>query len=126
MWHQKTEVNLKSKFFSLLNLRTAFFYSEEIFYQILVFDFGNFGKIEYDPPLSLKELAVLGLKCTDETSIEDAADTLVEVIINKSDCLKSYYNLTIEDGKLYSLPLLIGKREVKIQVDVIAQCLFFA
>lgn len=98
------------------HLKISFFHSEEIFYQILIFDFGNFGKIEYDPPLPLQELLVLAVSQLSETelaaennSIEEMAESFAQVATTRSDMLKEYYNLIIEDGKLYSLPLLIGR-----------------
>lgn len=69
----------------------------------------------YDPPLPLRELAILALKSVesgwkpDDGPIEDLADHLVDILTKGADALKSYYNLVIEDGKLCSLPLLIGK-----------------
>ncbi|KAG4076543.1 hypothetical protein HA402_011359 [Bradysia odoriphaga] len=94
--------------------------SEEIFYQILIFDFGNFGKIEYDPPLPLRDLIILALRQvqleleSDDNVMEVMAESLLQTIMIKADALKSYYNLIIEDGKLYSLPLLIGKANVEV------------
>lgn len=88
-------------------------FSEEIFYQILIFDFGNFGKIVYDPPLSIRELATLALKkCVeyrDGPIDEKVVENVVQTLTDQSGMLKHYYNLVIEDEMLYSLPLLIGK-----------------
>lgn len=93
-----------------------FRFSEEIFYQILLFDFGNFGKIVFDPPLSLRELLTLALEsdqsgwtAEDDGPIENLVENAVEKLTDKSDVLKEYYNLIIDDEMLMSLPLLIGK-----------------
>lgn len=63
----------------------------------------------------MRELAILALKSVesgwtpDDGPIDDLAEHLVDVLTANSGILKSYYNLVIEDGKLLSLPLLIGK-----------------
>ncbi|KAJ6645375.1 DNA mismatch repair protein Mlh1 [Pseudolycoriella hygida] len=91
--------------------------SEEIFYQILIFDFENFGKIIFDPPLSVRDLAILALKSEQSSwtpkdgPIDDLATKVVDVLTQQSGPLKHYYNLVIKDGMLHSLPLLLEKHK---------------
>lgn len=117
MRHTKAEVRIREKInfdCKIFQQHSIPFFSEEIFYQILIFDFGNFGKIMYDPPLPIRELAILALKSVEsewtpeDGPIEDLADNVVRILTEWSGLLKDYYSLTIEDGKLCSLPLLIG------------------
>lgn len=95
----------------------GFFFSEEIFYQILLYDFENFGQIKVDPPLSIRELALLALNDTEESGWtpedgpkDELADTVRDVLVQKSQILIEYYNMKIsDDGMLHSLPILLGK-----------------
>lgn len=44
-----------------LYLANAIKLSEEVFYQLMLRDFGNFGSIRLDPPASIRELATIAL-----------------------------------------------------------------
>lgn len=79
-----------------------------------MFDFQNFGEIVFEPPLSIRDLATAALQCKqsgwtpEDGPIEDLVESVSTILTSKSEMLKKYYNLVIEDDKLMSLPLLIG------------------
>ncbi|KAK9480949.1 histidine kinase-like ATPase [Lipomyces japonicus] len=83
----------------------------ELFYQIGLSDFGNFGVIKLNPPmpiLSLLEIAVIDddtdLAPDQRTIIRDIKDQLVEM----RDMLVEYFSMEIsEQGDLISIPLLM-------------------
>lgn len=96
---------------------TEFFfpYSEELFYQLLLYDFENFGEIVLNPPLSIKELAILALEseesgwCPDDGDKEELAHNVQEILLEKASLLREYYKLKISsDGYIQTLPLLLG------------------
>lgn len=85
--------------------------SEEIFYQLAIRDFGNFGAIKLEPPPSIRELCLLALNAPDstwteadgsmvrrkdfvpvhdlinDTFQEDVADFVTETLMEKSEML---------------------------------------
>lgn len=90
--------------------------SEELFYQMLLYDFENFNQIQLDTALSIKELAVLALNdeesgwCEEDGPIDELAESVRDTLIQKSPILKEYYGFNISsDGYLHSLPLIFGK-----------------
>nr|XP_056713622.1 DNA mismatch repair protein Mlh1 [Euleptes europaea] len=88
--------------------------SQEMFYQILVYDFGNFGILRLSEPAPLYDLAILALENAESGWTEEdgpkegLAEYIVEFLTKKSEMLKDYFSLEIdEDGNLTGLPLLI-------------------
>ncbi|KAJ6661963.1 hypothetical protein lerEdw1_012810 [Lerista edwardsae] len=88
--------------------------SEEMFYQVLIYDFGNFGVLRLSEPAPLYDLAMLALEndesgWTDEDGPKEGlAEYIVQFLTNKSEMLKDYFSLEIdEEGNLTGLPLLI-------------------
>lgn len=89
--------------------------ANEYFYQLGLTDFGNFGCIRLNPPLSLQEL--LEIAATHErTHSADADDvdwhevvTLVmQQLVSSRDMLGEYFSLDVSaEGELLSLPLLM-------------------
>ncbi|XP_052873413.1 DNA mismatch repair protein Mlh1 [Anopheles cruzii] len=86
----------------------------ELFYQLLVFNFGNFERLTLSEPLELRRLALLGLadpECghTEEDGpVKELADRIVEILVEKATLLKEYFNLSIRsDGYLEALPVLL-------------------
>jgi len=88
----------------------------EYFYQVGLTDFGNFGTIRLDPPLSLS--ALLDIGAGEEAQSTDANDEELDwpaaaaavhaALLSRRDMLAEYFRLEIsEDGFLLSLPLLI-------------------
>ncbi|XP_030061396.1 DNA mismatch repair protein Mlh1 [Microcaecilia unicolor] len=88
--------------------------SQELFYQILIYDFGNFGVLRLSEPAPLYDLAILALDSPESGwSEEDGpkeglAEYIVQFLQKKVEMLKDYFSLEIdEEGNLTGLPLLI-------------------
>lgn len=92
--------------------------SFELFYQIGLADFGNFGRIEFDPPLSLSELLTAAVEAEKthhaddaeaaEIDWDEARSTVYSLIVSKREILSHYFSLDItEDGMVTGMPLLL-------------------
>ncbi|XP_067147394.1 DNA mismatch repair protein Mlh1 isoform X2 [Apteryx mantelli] len=88
--------------------------SQELFYQILIYDFANFGVLRLSEPAPLFELAMLALEdpesgwTEEDGPKEGLAEYIVEFLKKKTEMLKDYFSLEIdEEGNLTGLPLLI-------------------
>lgn len=89
---------------------------EELFYQILLFEFGNFGVIRFSSPISIKELAMCYLDSEESEWIEtdgpkdDLAKQMTDHFIEKKEMLDDYFSIEVDlDGNLCTLPLIIDK-----------------
>ncbi|XP_072455008.1 DNA mismatch repair protein Mlh1 isoform X2 [Notamacropus eugenii] len=88
--------------------------SEELFYQILIYDFANFGVLRLSEPAPLYDLAMLALDhpesgwTEEDGPKEGLAEYIVEFLKKKAEMLADYFSLEIdEEGNLIGLPLLI-------------------
>ncbi|XP_078396223.1 DNA mismatch repair protein Mlh1 [Cetorhinus maximus] len=88
--------------------------SQELFYQILIYDFGNFGVLKLSSPAPLYELAMLALDSPESGWTEEdgpkegLAEYIVDFLKTKSEMLQDYFSLGIdEEGNLIGLPLLL-------------------
>ncbi|XP_043838029.1 DNA mismatch repair protein Mlh1 [Dromiciops gliroides] len=88
--------------------------SEELFYQILIYDFANFGVLRLSEPAPLYDLAMLALDhpesgwTEEDGPKEGLAEYIVEFLKKKAEMLADYFSLEIdEEGNLTGLPLLI-------------------
>jgi len=89
--------------------------SNEYFYQVGLTDFGNFGTIKFDPPLSVRELVELAARQEKENGgTEDGVEwdevpELVErQLIERRDMLAEYFSLDVSpSGTLLGIPLLL-------------------
>ncbi|KAA0718271.1 DNA mismatch repair protein [Triplophysa tibetana] len=88
--------------------------SQELFYQILIYDFGNFGVLRLSNPAPLYDLAMLALESEEsgwteeDGSKEGLAQYIVDFLKQKSEMLEEYFSLEIDDeGKLVGLPMLL-------------------
>ncbi|KFB53916.1 AGAP012192-PA-like protein [Anopheles sinensis] len=86
----------------------------ELFYQLMVFNFGNFDRLTLSEPLELRRLALQALAdpesgyTEEDGSVDELADRIVEILVEKSPLLREYYNLSIrKDGFLESLPIVL-------------------
>ncbi|KAG5513870.1 hypothetical protein PMAC_000492 [Pneumocystis sp. 'macacae'] len=85
------------------------FLSFELFYQIGLAGFANFGTIKLEPELSLVEL----LEILPESMVHDSAFlknlmNVSKIIVDFRQMLYEYFSFGISsDGKIYSLPLLL-------------------
>ncbi|XP_011496645.1 PREDICTED: DNA mismatch repair protein Mlh1 [Ceratosolen solmsi marchali] len=88
--------------------------AEELFYEIMLYDFANYGVIKFSEPLLIQDLAILGLECEEagwSESIGDKKDLAMrvqELLLEKSDMLRQYFSICIDKkGYLKSLPILL-------------------
>ncbi|GCB61301.1 hypothetical protein scyTo_0009310, partial [Scyliorhinus torazame] len=88
--------------------------SQELFYQIFIYDFGNFGVLRLSSPAPLYELAMLALDSPESGWTEEdgpkegLAEYIVDFLKTKSEMLQDYFSLGIdEEGNLTGLPLLL-------------------
>ncbi|XP_008588116.1 PREDICTED: DNA mismatch repair protein Mlh1 isoform X2 [Galeopterus variegatus] len=88
--------------------------SEELFYQILIYDFANFGVLRLSEPAPLFDLAMLALDSPESGWTEEdgpkegLAEYIVEFLKKKAEMLADYFSLEIDEkGNLIGLPLLI-------------------
>ena len=88
--------------------------SNEYFYQLGLTDFGNFGAIRFDPPLSIPDLIGIGVqyeqteKPDDEVEWDEVADVVTKQLISRREMLAEYFSFEItEEGGLISIPLLL-------------------
>ncbi|KAF2148977.1 DNA mismatch repair protein MutL [Myriangium duriaei CBS 260.36] len=92
----------------------------EYFYQLGLADFGNFGSIKLDPPLSLQQLLEIGAEqeAASMTGEEHeryasfdwngAVTKVHDQLVGRREMLSEYFSLEIsEDGMLESLPLMV-------------------
>ncbi|XP_029376653.1 DNA mismatch repair protein Mlh1 isoform X1 [Echeneis naucrates] len=90
--------------------------SQELFYQILVYDFGNFGVMRLSTPAPLYDLAMLALDCEESGWTEEdgpkegLAQYIVDFLKKKAEMLEDYFSMEIDqEGNLTGLPLLLDK-----------------
>ncbi|XP_069989934.1 DNA mismatch repair protein Mlh1 [Penaeus vannamei] len=88
--------------------------SEELFYQILLTDFSNFGALRLSKPACIYELAMMALELEDsgwseaDGPKEELASYIVSLLKSKALMLDDYFSLQIdEDGKIITLPYLL-------------------
>ncbi|XP_051468798.1 DNA mismatch repair protein Mlh1 isoform X3 [Apus apus] len=76
--------------------------SQELFYQILIYDFANFGVLRLSEPAPLYELSMLALEdpesgwTEEDGPKEELAEYIVEFLKKKTDMLKDYFSLEID------------------------------
>ncbi|KAM3605726.1 uncharacterized protein V6R79_003716 [Siganus canaliculatus] len=90
--------------------------SQELFYQILIYDFGNFGVLRLSTPAPLYDLAMLALDSegsgwTEEDGPKEGlAQYIVDFLKKKAEMLEDYFSVEIDqEGNLTGLPLLLDK-----------------
>ena len=88
----------------------------EYFYQLGLTDFGNFGTIKFDPPLSVNHLIEIGvryergLERAEDKDVpwDEVPDLVTNQLIGRRAMLAEYFNFDInEQGELVNLPLLL-------------------
>ncbi|XP_054268512.1 DNA mismatch repair protein Mlh1 [Macrosteles quadrilineatus] len=88
--------------------------AEEMFYQIMLYEFANFGVIKFKEPLPLQELCQLALDSPqagwepshgDKSQLASEAATLLS---SRSDMLQDYFSLDINsNAALCAIPMLL-------------------
>uniref|UniRef100_A0AAX7SPX0 DNA mismatch repair protein S5 domain-containing protein n=1 Tax=Astatotilapia calliptera TaxID=8154 RepID=A0AAX7SPX0_ASTCA len=88
--------------------------SQELFYQILIYDFGNFGVLRLSTPAPLYDLAMLALESEESGWTEEdgpkegLAQYIVDFLKKKAEMLEDYFSMEIDqEGNLLGLPLLL-------------------
>jgi DNA mismatch repair protein MLH1 len=92
--------------------------SNEYFYQVGLTNFGNFGVIRFNPPLSLRELLKMAAEHEkaasssaseeDDFEIEEVVEIVSAQLIARREMLLEYFSFEIsEEGDIISIPLLL-------------------
>lgn len=93
----------------------------ELFYQIGLNDFGNFGVIRFCPPLDLRQLLKMAFQHergqygdnedkvdNDDPDADEAVEAVATQLIERRQMLQEYFSLEVTPtGELLSIPLLI-------------------
>ncbi|XP_018358636.1 PREDICTED: DNA mismatch repair protein Mlh1 [Trachymyrmex cornetzi] len=90
--------------------------TEELFYEIMLYDFANFGIIKFSERISLFDLAMIALD-SEETGWteedgpkEELAARVKELLLEKADMMNEYFSIVMDKvGNLRSLPILLDK-----------------
>ena len=95
----------------LANITTL---SKELFYQIILFKFGNFDFLRLSESAPIYDLAQLALDCEEsgwtegDGSKDELATYIVKLLKEKKAMMLDYFSLEIDsDGNLLTLPLLL-------------------
>ncbi|KAF9934399.1 DNA mismatch repair protein [Linnemannia zychae] len=93
--------------------------SEELFYQICLRDFSNFGYIRLSSPVSIKQMVLMALDDEQELMEKDEwpeelkpkdeiAHTVASALVARREMLKEYFSICItENGELSAIPMMI-------------------
>ncbi|XP_045596501.1 DNA mismatch repair protein Mlh1 [Procambarus clarkii] len=88
--------------------------SEELFYQIMLNEFGNFGILKLSSPASIYELAMIAFDMEEsgwteaDGTKEDLASYIRTLLLSKASMLDDYFSLQVDDeGNLCTLPYLL-------------------
>lgn len=89
---------------------------EELFYEIMLYDFANFGVIKFSERISLFDLAMIALDSgetgwTEEDGPKDElAARVKELLLEKADMMNEYFSIVMDKvGNLRSLPVILDK-----------------
>ncbi|KAL5036418.1 DNA mismatch repair protein Mlh1 [Batrachochytrium dendrobatidis] len=119
LFHEHTFVGCVNDTLALIQHHTKLYLinyqeiSRELFYQLVLRGFSNFGSIHLDTPLSLTELALIALDegdCWDDSMLSksDIAANVADTLCLQREMLQEYFSIGISlDGCLVSLPVLM-------------------
>ncbi|XP_070498450.1 DNA mismatch repair protein Mlh1 isoform X2 [Chironomus tepperi] len=85
----------------------------ELFYQLSLKYFENFDVFEFEDPLDIKELAMIGFnleECSwneDDGPKEELSKQVESILLEHKEMLQEYFSITITDKGLQSLPIII-------------------
>ncbi|XP_026476926.1 DNA mismatch repair protein Mlh1 isoform X2 [Ctenocephalides felis] len=86
---------------------------ESLIYEMILYDFGNLGMLSLTNSVSIKELALLALdspECgwtEEDGDKQDLASKVEYLLTEKSPMLSEYFSLTIENGHIKTLPMIL-------------------
>ncbi|KAJ3008170.1 DNA mismatch repair protein [Thoreauomyces humboldtii] len=89
--------------------------TRELFYQLALLGFSNFGTITLAEPVSVRELVLLALEAQDMEawgddmmSPEDIAEQCARLLVDRREMLQEYFSLTVTaTGQLTGLPVML-------------------
>ncbi|KAG8192978.1 hypothetical protein JTE90_028099 [Oedothorax gibbosus] len=88
--------------------------SKELFYQLMLKDFGNFGALRLSTPAPIFDLALIALDSEDsgwtvaDGPKEELAKYVTQLLKSKAAMLDEYFSMEVdEEGNLLTLPLLL-------------------
>lgn len=85
--------------------------SGELFYQIALTDFENFGTIALETPLDIRAVVKIAADAEQELSGHDlssAPERICDLLVNRRAMLHEYFSMDVsEDGRIETLPLLM-------------------
>ena len=88
---------------------------QQLFYQFFLYNFQNFGAIQFKDGLAIDKLAVVALDLPaagwtpEDGNKTELAQKVMEILVDKADMLREYFSMDIDEcGLLKSLPLLLG------------------
>jgi DNA mismatch repair protein MLH1 len=86
----------------------------EYFYQVGLTDFGNFGAINFSPPLDIQSIIRIAAEQEKKSNpdadleVEEVAERVATQLTKRRDMLLEYFTMSIsEDGQLESIPILM-------------------
>ncbi|XP_022168581.1 DNA mismatch repair protein Mlh1 [Myzus persicae] len=88
---------------------------QEMFYQIMMYEFGNFGVIQFSNALSIYELIMIALELSEsgyqgseDKPKEELARDATEILTSRASMLNDYFSIEIDtDANILSIPLLL-------------------
>lgn len=90
--------------------------AEELFYEIALYDFANYGVLKFTEKLPLIKLALIGLELDEAGWTEEdgpkqtLAEGIQDLLMEKAEILKEYFSIVIDKhGNLKTLPVLLEK-----------------
>ncbi|KAG8972735.1 DNA mismatch repair protein, partial [Tulasnella sp. 427] len=83
--------------------------AEEMFYQLGVRQFGNFGRIKLEPPPPLPHLIRLAVEAEEERLIVPYTQTITKLILERAELLDEYFSIKVnqQTGEVEALPCLL-------------------
>ncbi|KAK7109836.1 hypothetical protein V1264_013814 [Littorina saxatilis] len=90
--------------------------SKHLFYQLIMYDFGNFGVLRLSEPAPVYDLAMLALDSEDsgwtpaDGPKEELAKYVTDFLMTHVDMLSDYFAMQVDkEGNLLTLPMLLDK-----------------
>ncbi|KAF8526511.1 DNA mismatch repair protein MutL [Hysterangium stoloniferum] len=87
--------------------------AEELFYQLGLRQFGNFGRFRLDPPAPMRTLISLAVETEDEIEQnglekDKVIDAILQILTSRREMLNEYFSMSMNaEDELESLPLLL-------------------
>ncbi|ODN00773.1 DNA mismatch repair protein Mlh1 [Orchesella cincta] len=95
-----------------LYICNTFKLSAELFYQKIIYDFANFGRITIEEPITIKELVMIAIEagepCGENKTSEDVAEAIQKLLVGKAKMLEDYFCVCIDqEGRLLAIPYIL-------------------